>query len=97
MRLATRTSHGSGEAVRHVEGSVVKWRPIETAPKDGTPFVAANRVDAFRAFYDVEAEVWVAEDSGKWFGTLDYPPTHWIRLPPPSPSRPLAAETEVKR
>lgn len=59
------------------------WLQIETAPKDGTPFIAANRWDAFRAFYDVAESVWIAEDSGLWFGQLKYPPTHWMPLPAP--------------
>ncbi len=63
------------------------WQPIETAPKDGTPFIAANQMDAFRAFYDLEGEVWTCEDDGKWFGQLRYPPTHWMSLPVPPKDR----------
>lgn len=62
------------------------WQPIATAPKDGTPFIAASTMDAFRAFYDTEQEVWVCEDDGLWFGALSHPPTHWTELPPlPAP------------
>ena len=57
------------------------WEPIETAPKDGTPFIAASQMDAFRAFYDTEQGVWVCEDDGLWFGALPILPTHWMPLP----------------
>lgn len=57
------------------------WQPIEAAPKDGKPFVAANQFDAFRAFYEPEARDWIAEDSGDTFSELKYPPTHWALLP----------------
>lgn len=68
------------------------WQPIETAPMDGTRFTAANQFDAFAAYYDCDKEVWVAEDSGQWFGQLRYPPTHWIGMPPAPPAQHAAEE-----
>lgn len=60
------------------------WQPIATAPKDVKPFIAANHMDAFRAFYDTDedCQVFTAEDSGLWFGQMEHPPTHWMPLPP---------------
>ena len=83
LQRALRELHSAVEQDIEARGSsVTSWQAIETAPKDGTPFVAANRFDAFRAFYDTGEEVWIAEESGQWFGQLRVPPTHWMPLPP---------------
>ncbi len=74
-----------------------QWQLIETAPKDGTPFIAACRMDAFRAFYDLEQEVWICEDDGLWFGALPILPTHWMPLPdPPVAASAVPVSTEEK-
>lgn len=70
------------------------WHPIETAPKDGEPFLAVNKDKAavsFRVVYfDDEAEepyIWHVEDAAKGFNHHKDFFTHWMPLPPlPSPS-----------
>lgn len=65
-------------------GAAMQWRPIETAPKDGTPLLllwpdAAEKM----------AVMWWDDYCGGWMGYYDginpgrMPPTHWMPLPPP--------------
>lgn len=71
---------------------MVEWRPIETAPRDGTPFVGLKGRLSFRTKmqdYYVKApheeggptfrQAWTAEDSSSLF---PWSPTHWLPLPP---------------
>lgn len=79
----TMPADGSGEADPN------GWRPIETAPKDGTLvliFAALGNPAAFEgvllAAYgrtDDNGEDWWALDSGGWVKS----PSHWMPLPPP--------------
>lgn len=65
-------------------GAAMQWRPIETAPRDGTEFIA-YRPDAgvFTAGYDDEQDVWFA--SHGYEDITDDLPTRWMPLPlPPS-------------
>lgn len=67
------------------------WQPIETAPKDGTYFLAFNAA--------LEADSWADEERhmivqwtgrGYWRIALDGQsahPTHWMPLPPPPSNR----------
>jgi hypothetical protein len=75
------------------------WQPIETAPRDGTPFLtfsedAANapRVGTLGTrSTPVLVMAWAAGDkfpypvdeSGDWHDFHCYEPTHWMPLPPP--------------
>lgn len=57
------------------------WMPIETAPKDGTRFLAYQKDRAL-------CECWWQEDFSNWSGWLDDAdsepePTHWMPLPAP--------------
>lgn len=69
------------------------WLPIESAPKDGSPFVAFNGKLSFRTirqkYYEkwpheeggpTFREEWCAEDSSSFF---PWRPTHWQPLPEP--------------
>jgi hypothetical protein len=67
------------------------WRPIETAPKDGTPLVLFSPYDA-----DLNCKgglIWVSGgwrvDRSGWRGDhAKEPPTHWLPLPaPPSENK----------
>jgi hypothetical protein len=65
---------------------VSEWKPIETAPKDYTKFLAYRRGTI------AEASCFVRDDGEMWaFGGIsahldvspDIKPTHWMPLPPP--------------
>lgn len=69
----------------------MKWRPIETAPKDGT-LILLSGGELKRAYigkrgrtetingYD---EFWWAEDYNSTYGCRKVHPTHWMPLPEP--------------
>jgi len=78
-----------------------QWKPIETAPKDGTWFMGW-----YAGLDDPEPFCWVSDDdeyapyvgwaeaSRTWGGTLydgyneaPFPPTHWAPLPPKEPKQ----------
>lgn len=73
--------------------SIAQWKPIETAPKDGSLLL----VTGCNGWSDVLAAWWVAdspEDDGNggkahWRGVLNcvgpmrIDPTHWMPLPAP--------------
>lgn len=56
-----------------------EWRPIETAPRDGTEVLAFARVDT----EPLVRVAWL--NHGRWDdGTgLSLRPTHWVPLPDP--------------
>ena len=68
----------SSAGVRHME-----WQPIETAPKDGTRFIAWG---PNLAVAECEwREAWAHYDAG-WYRSNQHPvvePTHWQPLPSP--------------
>jgi hypothetical protein len=55
---------------------VTGWRPIETAPKDGTE-VLAWEDSAEKLFYEEDMGAWVDHEY------IEYHPTHWMPLPEP--------------
>jgi len=55
-----------------------KWQSIETAPKDGTPFLGCEPDYIFVAIWDRGNRVHLT-DTGRGFCY----PTHWMPLPPP--------------
>lgn len=66
-----------------------KWRPIETAPKDGTPILAYWPI---MQIYKVRVGSWQRASHGPgywaaWNGGVKFsqrnPPTHWQPLPEP--------------
>jgi hypothetical protein len=82
---------------------VSEWQPIETAPRDGTPFLAFNSlVGVYHTAYTTR---WTGEPNeegyegfpcGFWhsggrcypFGKWDCVPSHWMPLPEPPPWEP---------
>lgn len=75
------------------------WQPIESAPKDGTYFLAviegfAPSVCAWQTYpddWEIEPRwcddlgVWFEEDAAaiEWLNSSQYAPTHWMPLPEP--------------
>jgi hypothetical protein len=57
------------------------WRPIETAPRDGSRFLACTSDDVVMGKF-VNGE-YVAADS--FHGNRDTTPTHWAPIPEPPP------------
>jgi hypothetical protein len=55
-----------------------EWQPIETAPKDGTEFLA------FQPGWELDF-AWWDQARGMWMDRHgdQTVPTHWIPLPPP--------------
>lgn len=69
----------------HPFSGVQEWRPIETAPKDGTVVIAW-----FGSSQSPYAES-VSCQNGEWFYSHDgdkpsLHPSHWLPLPPPPSS-----------
>jgi hypothetical protein len=83
LRLVSETL--AAQAVEKVAG----WRPIESAPKDGTPVLVVENIDGRQVVgeayccHDDESFYWAQESPH------DYPepdkifPTHWMPLPSP--------------
>jgi len=73
---------------RGTEGSTMNWRPIETAPKDGTEVLVLAVYDDGPPAYAVAAwdgEEWRDVGDIGWGGMHgeDNQPTHWMPLPAP--------------
>lgn len=65
--------------------SVIQWMPIETAPKDGTFYLAASgrRYAVLNEPPGCVRGQWHLLE-GEWRGESDaFQPTHWQPLPPP--------------
>lgn len=55
-----------------------EWQPIENAPRDGTPILAADKGRyAYVAEWIPANRVWIGADGMYW------EPTHWMPLPGP--------------
>jgi hypothetical protein len=63
------------------------WRPIETAPRDGSKFLATDGVRYSDARWPTGMACgrWEGNgDSARWVGSTLWPsPTHWMPLPDP--------------
>lgn len=60
----------------------MEWRPIESAPKDGTPILTYCPQGPKYGKWAVRQNVW---RDGAWqYSNQPYwPPTHWMPLPEP--------------
>lgn len=61
----------------------MKWMPIETAPKDGTPVLIFDNPIVVAAYFDTApkdsgGQTWRMQGMCEWFD-----PSHWMPLPPP--------------
>ena len=67
-----------------------EWKPIETAPKDGTEILLVHRADGKsirRHRYGVGCYSAMNGGSILWDWGWTIPPTHWMPLPsPPEPT-----------
>ena len=75
----------------------MKWRPIETAPNDGTLILLSGGKDSWgsklrRAYIGKRGrtktingydEFWLIEDYDSRYGCRTVHPTHWMPLPEP--------------
>ena len=67
---------------------LMQWRPIETAPKDGTEFLAVWNGDVVCAYWCVNDGKTLPGRRNNWYrSTFSQPskntdPTHWMPLPP---------------
>jgi hypothetical protein len=57
----------------------MNWKPIETAPRDGTPFLAWDG-DMFVAYYRPGGKILIDQQRDDW---SRYRPEFWHPLPPP--------------
>ena len=63
------------------------WRPIESAPKDGTSFLAfaADPISKDPNYFGVaqwaERQNWHPRSVEGWFWSFSIRPTHWMPLP----------------
>lgn len=59
----------------------MEWRPIETAPKDGTAILVWRAHEPGRELRRMGIDMWVG---GCWWNSRrDMQPTHWQPLPAP--------------
>jgi hypothetical protein len=62
------------------ESKTTRWRPIETAPRDGTTILVGRWDGAMATIYN---DHW-AEEPGCWCDSSpSFQPTHWMPLPEP--------------
>jgi hypothetical protein len=87
-RPATAAIHAPSQAVPEVEG--LAWRPIDTAPRNGTEFQGWTDAWEPRCRFNADGafEIWgrVDYDKDGWDIYSHLTPTHWM----PYPSRPAA-------
>jgi hypothetical protein len=63
-----------------------EWKPISSAPKDGTAILLGHDQAVFDGWWDAEISAWVDGCSDRYEDLMTYEPTHWTELPsPPSP------------
>jgi hypothetical protein len=73
--------------------SAAGWRPIETAPRDGTEVLVARKYANGNVAYAVAAwftDQWRDAGLTGWGGMegQDNQPSYWMPLPPPPPATP---------
>ncbi len=73
--------------LRHKLDEVESWRPITTAPLDGTVIIIHHFGRITRAAYNEEFKSWMDQNTGKWAFT----PSDWI----PVPKNPFEIEVKI--
>ena len=59
----------------------MEWRPIETAPKDGTLVLVGHETAVFDGWWDENSGGWVDGSTDMYEDLIVYQPTHWMPLP----------------
>lgn len=84
--------HASKVRIRELEAQQ-QWRPIETAPKDGTEVLVAHfSTPASKWHGRRRVDWWRQKSDNQWyvgfghFNDTYYPPTHWMPLPKEQPN-----------
>ena len=65
-----------------LRGLEAQWQPIETAPKDGSCFLACSGSWQTVCHWHRAAESWATNGPLYSLYPPDEPPTHWMPLPP---------------
>lgn len=85
--LIDRSLRTADRILSHLAPQVEGWRPIESAPKDGTEVLAWGVTALNGQRYAPGREVaWWNADEGEWDTRdpcIDFSPTHWQSLPEP--------------
>lgn len=68
------------------------WRPIETAPKDGTNVLMYRDGNVKQAHWLADEQAWGSRRHGWKFSAWDGP-THWMPIPPPPAPAPSPSST----
>lgn len=69
--------------VKKLKVSNVNWKPIESAPKDGTFVLVWNSNGINEVFWDEEEEFWYHDvDGDEYWPLRGDRPTLWTDLPP---------------
>ena len=69
----------------------LEWRPIETAPKDGSRLLGKiGDWTGFQFYWDAHHSEWALCDAPLTFSPAQYgqDPTHWMPLPEPPKEKP---------
>jgi len=81
-----------GNSLQEAQPAPTGWRTIDSAPRDGQPFIAFGPKGIFETWWDCvdggghpengpELYWWVSDDTEYCDGPYDAP-THWMPLPP---------------
>lgn len=75
---------GIDARIQLVEGKIMEWQPIETAPKDGTEIILWNKSwqSPHSGYYG-----WRGWEQAYECGPWKNQPTHWMPLPEPPKRR----------
>ena len=91
VQATDKSDRAEGVAALQQAGKPVAWRPIESAPKDGTCLLVGHEKAVFSAWWSEEDAGWVDGATDLYGDHRTYDPTHWM----PLPSSPLPQQTAL--